>query len=221
MEKFSIQEHINKVIADKNVDKPVRSWHPSALGSCLTGAYLNRMGVPADEAFSIETLRMFSVGKHFEEWIVGVLQETGLANKGQVRIDWPEYGVGGYADNMVEAVNNPLIYEIKSTNSRAFKWLKKTGAKQHHRMQLWTYLHCLNVDEGRLFYMDRDWLTFQEFIVLRNDKELEKAVIAELDILKRAWEQKLPPRPTFEDSDWRAKYCRFHKKCISQEKYLN
>jgi len=119
-------------------------------------------------------------------------------------------------------VNNELIYEIKSKHSRAFWYMDKKGegASEHNLMQLWSYLWVLDIPEGRLLYVSKDDLSVLEYIVLRDDPELEKKVIEELKILNEAWEQKLPPEPIRDRKHWHYKYCRFHKQCLSQPAYL-
>jgi len=54
-----------------------------------------------------------------------------------------------------------------------------------------------------------------------SDKELEKEVMSELNILNEAWKKGLPPKPVEDKKDWRVKWCDLHEShCLKQEKYL-
>ena|SRR3990167_10916610 len=191
--------------------KEQKSWHPSALGQCLTGVYLQRAGIPPDEEFDERTLRVFSVGKHFEDWLISLIKETDAEVETQVRIEWPEMDVTGYCD----AVINGTPYEFKSKHSKAFWYMEREGAPPlQNRMQLWLYLKVLDKETGRLCFVSKDDLTIAEYIVLRDDTELEEKVVNELSILNKAWKEKLPPPVTYKLDSWQAKYCRWHLKCI-------
>lgn len=219
---FSIQDLINKKINERE-EKEIKSWHASRLGSCLTGLYLERLGVKPDDEFDNRTLRVFSAGKIFEDWVVGLVENNGVKIEKQVRIELPQYDLTGYADFVVENENEKLVYEVKSKHSNAFWYMEKKGegANRQHEMQLWCYLKALNIPDGRIIYLSKDDLAILEYQVKLNDEKLAGEVLAELKILNEAWKQKLPPEPIKDEKDWRYKYCRWHKQCLSQEKYLS
>ena len=228
---FPLQDIVNAAVADKREKKEQVSWHPSKLGSCLRGAYLERMGVEPDEPLDDRTLRVFSVGKIFEDWFVEKLIQTGRGpeedNKEsegyfhpsiQVRIENKEFGCTGYADLMVETKEGKKVYEIKTKHSRAFWYMSKEGKPmRQHEQQLWTYLESLEVEEGGLVYISKDDLTIAEFPVSRSNKELANEVKEQFSLLNKAWEakdMKLLPLP--EKGSWQQKYCRFHKQCVAK-----
>ena len=208
-----IREQINKRLKEKNETRPVTSWHPSKLGNCLTGVYLERAGVEPDREFDSQTLLNFWLGRTYEKAIADLLSDD---YEWQVPVKWLEYDISGKIDTLYLIDGMP--HEIKSTNTDAFNRIKSNGPQKQHQMQLWVYLKCLEKPEGNLMYGDRGWGGTEEFQVLLEDKELEKSVMEELEILKSAWENKLPPKPR--DEPWFEKYCRWHKSCKSQTKYL-
>lgn len=222
---FSIVPIINDVVSDRE-DRRITSWNCSKLGTCLTGVYLERLGVKPDTEFDDRTLRVFSAGKTFENWTVEKVLEglpEGMTLTQQIRIENKELGYTGYADFVLEQNGDRLLYEIKSKNSRAFWYMvdRKEGANRHHLYQTWLYLYTLGIDKGVLAYISKDDLTVVEYPLFLNDKSLKSEVMAELDILNRAWEAKLPPPvPEFDKKDWRPKYCRWHRQCTTQPKYL-
>lgn len=222
MNNFSVQKILSDALKEPREKKKQTSWHPSSLGSCLTGAYLARKGAERDEPFDDRTLRVFKVGNMMEDWLVGTIEKTGAKFKKQVRIELPELDVTGYADLVMETPDGDLPYEIKSKNSKAFWWMekKKQGPNRQHMMQLWIYLKFLNRPEGRLIYLSKDDLAILEYIVRLNDEKLEAEVMAELKILNAAWKAQLPPPPITDEKDWRVVYCGFHKQCTKQPEYL-
>ena len=138
------------------------------------------------------------------------------------RIEDKELNITGYADLVVTIPKKKIVYEINSKNSKAFWYMekKKEGANHQHQLQIWTYLWKLNIAEGRLIYLSKDDLSILEYPVYLNDQFLMMEVMNELTVLNKAWEAKLPPPPIINKEDWRYKYCRWHKMCLSREKYL-
>ena len=119
---FSIQELVNKTVREgRGERKEIHSWHPSKLGSCLTGVYLERTGAEPDEPIDDRTLRVFSVGTMMENWLVGALEKQYAGIKRQVRVESAELGVSGYADLVVSLPDGKeRVYEVKSKHSKSF-----------------------------------------------------------------------------------------------------
>lgn len=219
---FSIEDLITKKINSERHDRGITSWQASKLGSCLTGVYLERKGVEPDTEFDQRTLRVFKCGQLFEEWVTNLCENTkDTMTELQVRAEMPQENATGYADMVItdKKSGKKYVYEIKSKHSYGFKYLQQEGANRQHQMQLWFYLKCLGIEEGRIFYVSKDDLRVMDFLVELDNEELEKSVMNELATLNEAWKQELPP-PLPEKDDWRAKYCRWHEKCKTQEKYL-
>lgn len=219
---MTIQTLVNEAVTRKD-EYVVRHWTASKLGSCLTGVYLERMGAKRDEEFTERELRVFACGRFFEEWLVAQIAKKTSDYQTQVRVEWPEYDFTGYADLAI----SELVYEVKSKNSNAFTYMtgnsrrQGEGPNKQHVMQLWSYLKVLNKQEGRLIYLSKDDLRIAEYPVLLNNPQVEADVMRELEILNRAWKEKLPPPVMYGEKDWQSKYCGFHKQCVRQEKYLN
>lgn len=209
------QDLIDKEVRKDREPREQKSWHPSALGSCLRGAYFQRLGVKADTEFDDRTLRVFHCGNLFESWLVELIKKTELTIEEQVRVEDEKLNVSGYADIVASNKEGKKVYEVKSKHSRSFWYMVKKGegAMLQHQMQLWLYLHLLGIDEGNIIYLSKDDLSFAEFPVLRNDERLERLVLNELELLNKAWEAKDPSiLPLIEDEkDWRHKYCRYHQ----------
>lgn len=205
---YNFEEIIDNAIRGSNEKRPINSWHISKLGSCLTGVYLERMGVEPDEDFDARTLRVFDVGKRDEAWFLSFIPDV----EEQIRVEDKELDISGRIDAKV----GDLLLEIKTKHSRAFWWMinRKQGADRHHQYQLWTYLYLLNLPKGELVYISRDDRAIQRFPVFLSDEGLKAEVMNEISILNNAWSKKIPPEPLTDPADWRVKYCRWHQKCI-------
>jgi CRISPR/Cas system-associated exonuclease Cas4 (RecB family) len=212
----TIQTLIDKKIAEGRNEYTPTSWNISKLGSCLTGMYLERLGVKPDTDFDERTLRVFNVGNIFEDWVVDIIKSIGKEVETQTRLEDKKLGVSGKLDLKVDGV----IYEIKSKHSKAFWYMLKQGKPMsQHEEQLWTYLYLTNTEKGILVYVSKDDLAIQEYPVYLENKEIKERVFSQLKILNEAWEKKLPPPPP-DDKSWQAKYCRWHKQCLVCKEYL-
>lgn len=210
-----IQEIINTQLRkerDEREKKEQTTWWASSLGSCLTGAYLQRAGL--DKDFDDRTLRVFKVGTMFEDWLVDLIAKSGEKYETQKRVEIPEFNLSGKIDITLDGV----IHEIKTINSRAFGFLKDE-AKLAHRMQIWTYLYATKSPKGKIVYLEKDGLNVREFTQLLDDPQIETEVRKELNLLNNCWQAKLPPKP-YEKTDWRSKYCSLHGLCVSQPNYF-
>lgn len=219
---FSVQSIINTAIKKDREDRKITSWHISKLGSCLTGVYLERLGVEPDEEFDDRTLRVFEVGHMMEDWLFNLIEDfDGVKITRQGRVEDKKLNISGYYDGLVEYNGTRLIYEIKSKHSRAFWYMrnKGEGANEHHEMQLWTYLWLTGVPEGRLLYLSKDDLSMLEYVIKLSDQKIGQRVSKEIKVLNEAWARKISPSPP-DSKSWQAKFCRWHSKCISQDKYL-
>ncbi len=223
---FSIQQLITAELGKPREKKEQNTWYVSSLGACPTGVYLARLGLEPDEPFDERTLRVFSLGKHLEDWIESLIAKEaeagGFTIEREVRIELPELNISGRVDFIIKDKDgNVLPYELKSKHSKAFWYMikKGEGPNRHHEYQLWCYLEALKVESGRLCYVSKDDLAIQEFIVNRDNEKLRNEVMDCVNILNKAWKEKLPPPPADEKS-WQAKYCSYHELCVIQSKYL-
>lgn len=222
---FSIQEIINKELRRDEKDKKITSWHASGLGTCPTGRYLQRIGKERDELFDDKTLRLFDMGHKLESWVIELIGkniESNVTFETQVRVEDKINNLSGYADMVLEKDNEKIVYEIKSRQSMAFWHMvrKGKGANEHHQMQLWAYLKNLNIKEGRLIYFSKDDMAVSEYPIFLNNKNLEKLVMDDLNMMNQALKKKLPPKPIEDKKAWQNKYCGYHKQCTTQKEYL-
>lgn len=206
-----LQNWINEEVS-KREEKEIKSWHISKIGQCPRGAYLERIGADPDTEFSDRQLRVFAVGRFFEEWFINLLDNRKeLKIKSQVRVESERLDVTGYVDLLVDSPKKK-VYEIKTKHSAGFRYIPN----RQHQYQLWTYLYLLGIEEGALIYLSKDDLRMAEFPVFLQDKELQQEVFDWLTLVKWAWEEKKYP-PLAEEGTWQARFCRWHSQCKQYE----
>ena len=108
------------------------------------------------------------------------------------------------------------VFEVKSLNSAAFRHHRGSeglsNAYPHHRLQLYTYLRGLGLDEGHLLYVARDtgWM---EEVVIRQTEELDRAWLEDVETISRyvRTDERPPLEPRQVDGrdNWRVTYSRY------------
>lgn len=225
-EQFSVQSLISSHLRKKTrgeEKREIKSWYASGLGGCLTSRYLQRTQETIPTEYDDRTLRVFASGKHFEDWLVEILKAE-IGDKScqtQVRCEDEELNLTGYADFLVTTpLGNKIVYECKTKHSRAFFYMKNKGEGPmvQHKMQLWSYLYCLKINEGRLIYIEKDSLSLLEYPIFLADAKLEAIVRDELNELNACLRERHVPAPVMDKKDWRYKYCRLHEQCLEAYK---
>lgn len=218
--------NIEKAI-DEGVEKEPReegyqqkTWYASGLGSCPTSRYLDRISPNPDTELEPRVKRVLSIGNMFEDWLVEKIKHVeDVTFEQQTRVEDTDLNISGKLDLLATKGDDKVVYEIKSKHSKAFWYMKTQGAPINNQMQLWFYLHCLEIDEGRLVFLSKDDLTIKEYVVYRNDKELKKKVFDEARYLNMCLEKKIPPLP-YPKTKWQSKYSNYGKQIFEQPEYL-
>lgn len=222
---INVQELINDSVKREDKHQPVMHWRASRLGQCLKGVYLERLGKEPDQGFDERTLRVFKVGKMFEDWVIKKITD-GMPKEdwdSQIVCDLPYLDASGHPDLIFP--KEKIIYELKTVHSKKFWYMTKDGSPdEHYSMQLMFYLLATGYPEGRLLYVSKDDLAIAEYKILADNQELKDKVINELKILNDAWKTKVAPapEPPIKDGEmnWRAKYCNWHKQCMEDKDWL-
>jgi hypothetical protein len=116
------------------------------------------------------------------------------------------------------------VFEVKSLNSQAFKYHRGqdglSNAYPHHKLQLYTYLRGLGLEEGHLLYVARDtgWI---EELVIRPTRELEQAWRDDVEQMTTYFvEDRRPPLEPLTVNgreNWRVRYSRYRDYLYLQE----
>lgn len=113
------------------------------------------------------------------------------------------------------------VFEVKTINSRAFKYLRKKGlvnAYPHYKLQLFTYMKAFNLDKGYLVFIVKDYGknggAIHEGIVYRNDKlesDWERDVREFSEYYLNNIEPPLEPIKIDGKMNWRVTYSSYRK----------
>ena len=124
--------------------------------------------------------------------------------------------VGNWQEKYPEGLRK-TVFEIKSINSMAFRYHKNTGglsnAYPHHKLQLYTYMNGLHLDEGHILYVAKD-TGFIEEIVIQTSNQLDKEWRDDIKTITKYFKaNQMPPLEPLEiggKGNWRAKYSRYY-----------
>jgi len=171
------------------------------LGKPLLEQVLKVIGVPS-KPYDDYVLRLFARGKQVEDWALDTL---GIADK-QVETEYEN--TVGVIDGITDK-GTPV--EIKSTKNSALKWIKQSGAKEDHELQLTLYLLAEKKEEGKLIYISaEDFQTYVFTVPVSKRAEQVDAVIKEVyGQIKKGVLPEFEPR-----QEW-------HSKPAYAEKYTN
>ena len=217
-------------------------WYATDLGGCLGGAYFRRKGAIPSNPPDARSLRIMRMGKKIEELVVDDFENHFKDNPEILLLETQGYmydealNASARYDILIVPRNlTPLVYEVKSVNSKAFWWMAKEGwkVKPEHEMQIQWYLHKLKSTypdiEGRVLYVSRDDLVIQELSV-EYDSTITKQSIDKFTLLDQCWKDQTPPpvepAVVFNESgkkwqvNYKAKYCSHHSLCLDDVQWL-
>ena len=225
---IELGETIEKLIDDyiawkEEPHKSSGKFNPSSFGQCFRKQVWKRRGVEPTNPPDNRTLRVFEVGKMFEDFICHALQKNGV-HEFQVLVE--EEDVKGFADFVTE----DEVGEVKSTHSNSFHHVTrelKTKSiieiKKGNVLQATYYALKLGKQYARLIFCSKDDLCIQTFKI--NVTDVKPLVEEELATLRELWGKKenppALPRAYGNDKDGTprecSKYCQFRDKCLEVE----
>ena len=222
-----IEQIINEFLSkDKKYGKATSFWI-SSVYTCNRKRYYQRTNTKQTNPPAARTIRVFAVGDMFHKWIQDIIRIKAKSFEVEYYVkDEKTFGgaVSGYVDCIARLNGCNTLYEFKSVNSMAFKFMaqKKYGASPSHLLQAMTYRMILEankekkIDQARIVYFDKDSLRIKELEV-PNSPEIREAV-------RKDWKEAigfynagvLPPAEPKEK--WECRYCPFKDLCDKTEK---
>lgn len=179
-----------------------------------------------DKGFSGQTFRIFDTGHDVEERVIEYLQLAGFeiltrkADGGQIGFFVADGKLGGHCDGIIQSgpadLPYPLVFECKSLNNKSFTDTKTKGVKVSkpvYYSQIQTYCAYFDVPTGGLFVAlnkDNSELYYEHvpFDAPAAQADSDKA----LRVIRSAAPVELA-RITTDPTDFRCKFCDFHKTC--------
>lgn len=187
---MNITNAINSKLKKEQEDRKDRvssgKISPSGFGKCWRYQIWKRQGKEPTNPHNARTLRIFSVGKRFHEWVQGLLGEV----QSEVKVEMND--ILGFADLVTE----DEVIDIKSQHSKGFWWMNQKGyditkGKYGDILQVTCYAWILGKPKARLFYLSKDDLCTEEHVFF-TDKWTEK-VEKELVTLRALWKSGITP----------------------------
>lgn len=160
--------YLEKKANDSDDDRAIDVNAPSQAGQCMRHNYYMRKQYQNDGSIDARTLRIFDNGTKVHERLQAYMLDMGLLIIDEVPLINDEYNIQGHTDGFLNIGNDEIaILEIKSINDAQFQKLK--DAKEEHKKQGLIYLFC--AEERRKFLQSyyKDWDSFYEDSVDRNE----------------------------------------------------
>ena len=152
--------------AESALHEPSGKLSAGYLGKPLLEQVLKVIGVPTKPVDDY-VLRLFARGKQVEDWLLSIIEATDQ----QKEVEWKN--TVGLVDGHLDG---PL--EVKSVKNSNLKWIKKSGAKEDHELQLTLYLLAENKTKGQIIYVSaEDFQTYTyDLSVEKRSKQVEDVI---------------------------------------------
>lgn len=189
--------------------KPYVRTHfsPSQAHLCPRALYYYMLGYTQDP-ISDNSLRRMAVGTVFHEFVEKRLTETGIMVSAEQEITYDDPPIRGFYDAIIKRPSDDkqFLLELKSM---ANPKRKTELPRPDHLMQWNLYSLMTGINEGMIFYINKD---NQEYTICETERN-DEIVEATLDKFRRVLEyversEHVPYQP-----DWKHDWCNYRKTC--------
>lgn len=176
--------------------KRKRSFAPSGIGycsgSCPRRWYIAFSGAEYDETADALGVANMAHGVAVHDRLQELFSEAGIViqNEREMKIEHPP--IRAFIDSIVEVDGIQAIVEIKSTRDESFVHRKFKGQPMpYHLYQLLLYMYFEKIDQGCLFYENKNDNTFLTIPVRMNDytRKIVEDCIEWLEMVWDNWYQ--------------------------------
>jgi hypothetical protein len=243
-----IDQQLQKANEDRANNRPKARQHFYASdgltyqygGTCpraLTYEFLQEKLNVEPEPIDITSLRTFSIGEHFHDWIQNLLIPTGqvmsieefnidkitLPNnnilyikhkKGSNRLEFNYNNIliTGRIDIKIKIQGRSYVVDIKSIKSSKFNTLET--AKLAHILQVQLYMAATGISRGILLYVDKDLNRFKEWVFTYDPIFIATHLVYYQTLqLQYIDKSRLPERPYSKPGVFCNQYCKWNKVC--------
>jgi len=155
-----------------------------------------------------------------------LLLDAGILDQPEIPCTWEQYKLTGTIDGGGEVPDNHALrehhsrfgWELKSINSRGFRFVLDSGPKTDHLLQIHAYMLATGMKLWSLIYENKDDQEWKEFTVFF-DPDIAEEVTKELEYLNTCVEEKQLP-PILDECKKRQgafKQCAFAHTCLEQD----
>lgn len=202
-EKYLSQEQAGNVLLPHPIAEWVReqlttpqrdrrlTWSASGLGSCERQRVLGWLSTgDTPQRFTSDTNAIFVHGTwtHLKWQAMGL--HAGWLQQVEVSCSIPEMGLTGTIDGILHTGDG---WELKSINSRGFRFVSSDGPIEKHLRQIHAYMIATGIKRWSLIYEEKDTQQWREYVI-PYDEGMAQEVTDELARLNGALANKeLPP----------------------------
>ena len=229
---FNVQTLIDEIVVKNNQTKSGKrdkaNFHVSDAGTCYRKRYYKRLGIKATADIPVANLRKMLAGDAGHTQLQWLLKRNGnlVASEGEVKVPH----VVGHFDAIIKEGGTKTLLEIKTIEKFQASWIKKSGAKPEHKMQMFSYWTMLrqdykDLDNAVLTYVKREDFEANDYY-FKWDESITEQVHNEWAPLIKMWEEGVLPECTCKLDYGGAgpKYCRYSTsdtECCSEILYAH
>jgi CRISPR/Cas system-associated exonuclease Cas4 (RecB family) len=219
--KFTRKLNKEYVKSRKNVDfKTKKSFSPSTVGygygTCPRYWVMAFNGVEFEESWTAAQIIAMQNGTDAHERIQEKIEEMGCLEDKEVEIKNEDPPIRGFVDVIVSLDEARAVGEIKTIKHEQFIKRKDEGVpSDSHLLQLLIYMKLLDIDEGFVFYEDKnDGQTVGNPVVMNEkNKEYIDYVFDWMKQVYTAYKEGKNVSRGYPKSSTTCKYCPISKAC--------
>lgn len=208
-----VAEFVKTQLMAKQRDR-TGAWSASSLGFCQRQQVYAFLGTEEERYPSSQTNAVFRQGTWIHlKWQADGFMEGWLV-AAEVPMKYEPLNLRGTMDGLLTTGEG---LEIKSTNSRSFRFIMENGPDPKHLKQVHAYMLGLSLDTFSIIYESKDTQDWKEFVVPYAPATAQD-VEDELRALQQAIDTKRLPRrlSACEERDGIAyRQCPFRERCLA------
>jgi CRISPR/Cas system-associated exonuclease Cas4 (RecB family) len=212
-------------LADKREDtfKTKKTFSPSSIGygsgTCPRRWVISFRGAIFEDNMDVQGMANVLNGTSVHERLQGLLKNTDLDYELEKAVVSERPPIKGFADVVIQWKEKGVVGEIKSTRDEAFAYRKvRMTAPAYNLIQVLIYMDVLGLDEGFLWYENKNDLNFVIIPVTWTDKN-RKLINNVYDWMNSVYETfeagDLPTRP-FTKRNKECKECPVRNACWNE-----
>ena len=156
----------------------VRSYFsPSSAHWCPRAIWYFMMGYTQD-AVPADSLRRMMVGTVYHEWLEEKLKGAGVLVSSEEEVTWDDPPIVGHYDGILERPSDKkhILLEIKSMANPKNKYALKYLPRAEHLIQWNLYSMMTDLEEGLIFYINKNTQEYLMYPVARDQKLLDETL---------------------------------------------
>lgn len=196
-----------------NYEPEFNQYRASGVGYCSRKLEYDKIAGHEKEEFDLETLGTFSIGNAVHEWIQKLFPEKYLVKAEQtVHYDYKDIQIKGHVDLLLLTSTGLHVSDIKTTSSKAFKWLDTYGAGEHHLAQANTYASIMGTKTYSIIYVRKEDFAMKCFEFDTN-KDAFQSILDKMQLIHTSILNKVLLDKVAGKDEWQCNYCSYQKIC--------